>query len=120
MPTGKKPSKQDIERGGFNPVPANPGSEKEQLGPAPEVPASEVPERMREHRPSQARRAQPNDVRDARVEAELAAEIKSRAKPGSRVDMARHWADYRSFLHIGRMFVGAAAVTLAILGYTFA
>lgn len=120
MPTGKKPSKQDIKRGGFNPVPANPGREKEQLGPAPEVPPSEVPERMREHRPSQPRRAQPHDVRDARVEAELAAEIESRASPGSRVDMARHWADYRSFLHTGRMFVGVAAVTLAILGYTFA
>lgn len=140
MPTGKKPSKQDIERGGFNPIPANPGREKEQLGPAPEVPPSKVPERMRKHQPSQPRPSPARDgldvdgvsahpfarsdlksaLRAAQVESEVASEIESRAEPGSNVDMVRHWADYRSFLHIGRMFVGAAAVTLAILGYTFA
>lgn len=140
MPTGKKPSKQDIERGGFNPIPANPGREKEQLGPAPEVPPSQVTERMPKHQPSQPRPSPTHDaldadgvsaqavsrsdlksaVRAAQIESDVAGEIESRAEPGSSVDMARHWADYRNFLHIGRMFVGVAAVTLAILGYTFA
>ncbi len=128
MPTGKKPSKQDIGRGGFNPVPANPGRDKEQLGPAPEVPPSAVPERMRKHRPTPTHDAQDVDdvsalkraLRDARIDSEVASEIESRAEPGSDADMARHWADYRNFVHIGRMFIGVAALTLAILGYTLA
>lgn len=34
-PSGKKPSKDDLERGGFNPRPAKTSQRKEQVGPLP-------------------------------------------------------------------------------------
>lgn len=56
---------------------------------------------------------------EARRRSQAVQEIESRAEPGSTIDMARHWSDYRGFLFVGKVFVAHVVIILALLAYIY-
>lgn len=50
MPDKKKPSKEELSRGGFNPVPAETSEPKEQFGPLPTDAPARANDKKRRHK----------------------------------------------------------------------